>query len=94
MCAAGALRYFIINGVAEVLVDDLNGVPVVHLKKGSFFGEMALLKEEVRSAYVRAATVMDLFVLAKADLRAVVDESPELEQILLDAMEARQTGQQ
>lgn len=51
---------------------------------------MALLTEEVRSAYVRAVTEMDLFVLAKPDLRAVIDEEPELEEVLVQAMKARQ----
>ncbi len=91
-CVAVVLRYFIINGEAEVLIGDLDDDPVVQLKKGSFFGEMALLREEVRSAWVRAATEMDLFVLAKPDLRAVIDEEPHLEDVLVEAMKARQPG--
>ena len=59
------------------------------IKKGSFFGEVALIKEETRSAYVRAVTEMDLFVLAKPDLWAVIAEEPELEAVLLEAMAAR-----
>eukprot|EP01046_Picozoa_sp_COSAG06_P049422 COSAG06_NODE_7606_length_2443_cov_2.555034_2_plen_66_part_00 len=62
---------------------------MAQIKKGSFFGEIALLREEVRTAYVRAVTEMDLFVLAKPDLWAVIEEQPELEAILIEAMEAR-----
>lgn len=72
------------------MIGDLDGDPVVQLGKGSFFGEMALLREEVRSAWVRAVTEMDLFVLAKPDLRVVIDEEPHLEEVLMEAMRARQ----
>ena len=47
LCASAVLRYFIINGSAEVLVDDLNGDPVAQLNRGSFFGEMALLSSSI-----------------------------------------------
>ena len=73
------------------MIGDLDGDPVVQLGKGSFFGEMALLREEVRSAWVRAVTEMDLFFLAKPDLRAVIDEEPDLEEVLVAAMQARQS---
>jgi CRP-like cAMP-binding protein len=87
--AVGREMYFIINGTAEVLIGSLEDPPVAQIKKGSFFGEIALLREEVRTAYVRAVTEMDLFVLAKPDLWAVIEEQPELEAILIEAMEAR-----
>jgi hypothetical protein len=34
---------------------------------------------------------MDLFFLAKPDLRAVIDEEPDLEEVLVAAMQARQS---
>lgn len=67
----------------------LDDPPVAQIRKGSFFGEIALIKEERRSAYVRAATEVDLFVLAKPDLWALITDEPELEAVLFAAVEAR-----
>ena len=45
---------------------ELNDIPVTILKKGSYFGEIALLRNVRRTASVRALSeTCDLFVLTK-----------------------------
>ena len=45
-------------------------MPVTVLKKGSFFGEIALLRNTRRSASVRALSeTLDLFALPRASIR-------------------------
>ena len=85
----GTEMYFILLGSVEVLLDTLDDEPVAHIGAGDFFGEMALLQAETRSAFVRAAEPVDLFVLTKDDLLAVVEAHPELESVLRAAVERR-----
>ena len=48
---------------------EVNGMPVTTLKRGSYFGEVGLLRGTRRSACVRAVSaVCDLFVLSKVIL--------------------------
>ena len=45
---------------------ELNGKPITLLKKGSYFGELALLRDMRRTASVRVVSeTCDLFVLTK-----------------------------
>ena len=78
----GTEMYFVVYGTADVLVGDLQNWPVAHIYSGQFFGEMALLGEDKRNAFVRAATDMDLLVLTKVHLDTLFDESPEIEEII------------
>eukprot|EP00889_Picochlorum_renovo_P003101 jgi/Picre1/30131/NNA_005500.t1 len=49
----GSMFYMIDEGTVEVLVD---GAVVTSLSKGSYFGERALIRDDVRSADVRCST--------------------------------------
>ena len=55
--------YFIASGSVEVSTDTLT----VHLSEGDFFGEMALLSKEPRTATVTAESSADLLVLEVDD---------------------------
>ena len=87
--AVGKEMYFVKTGKADILIDSEEAKATAFVNAGQFFGEVALLKKTKRNAYVRAATEMDLFVLAEDDLHAIVDSRPELKQVLLDAVERR-----
>ena len=65
VCREGEIAremYFIKSGTVQV---QLHGQPVTLLKKGSYFGEIGLLRNARRNASVRAMTDCDLFVLTK-----------------------------
>ena len=48
---------------------ELDGKPITLLKKGSYFGELALLRDMRRTASVRVVSeTCDLFVLTKVSL--------------------------
>jgi CRP-like cAMP-binding protein len=59
------------------------------LGPGSFFGEMALLLAEPRTASIRARQQCDLFALDKADFVRVLHDHPEFAKPLLEACRER-----
>jgi voltage-gated potassium channel len=70
----GEAMYLIASGTVEV--DSPAGK--VRLQEGSFFGEMALLSREPRSATVTAVRATDLLVLDANDFLRLVDRLPEV----------------
>ncbi len=81
----GDAMYFIASGVVEVLT----GPSAVNLYEGDFFGEMALLSHEPRSATVTAARPTDLLVLDADDFLRLVDRIPAIKDRLEDARQQR-----
>ncbi len=71
----GDEMYFISRGTVEVV--DGAGKVVKTLGEGDFFGELALLSSQPRSATIRAATPCDLFVLKKGDFTRALKEYPQ-----------------
>jgi putative ABC transport system ATP-binding protein len=73
----GETFYLIRRGIAEVVRED--GEPGGHhirtMKPGDFFGEMALLTGQPRSATVIARAPMELYALSKADFHAALEAS-------------------
>ncbi|HYL80015.1 MAG TPA: mechanosensitive ion channel family protein [Candidatus Acidoferrum sp.] len=77
-------EFFIItSGEAEVLIDAGGAqTQVATLKPGQFFGEMALLTGEPRSATVRALTQMAVLVVSKPAMGRIFQADPAvIEQI-------------
>ena len=87
----GTEMYFIMLGSVEVLLDSLDDEPVAHIGAGDFFGEMALLQAGLAARLARCGPV-DLFVLTKNDLLAVVEAHPELESVLRAARASSRKG--
>ena len=85
----GTEMYFVVDGSAEILIDSLDSQPVAAICAGQFFGETALLQADSRSAYVRSTTEMHLFVLTKQHLHAVIEAHPELQEMLVRAVQSR-----
>jgi voltage-gated potassium channel len=71
---AGDCMYFIASGEVEV---DLPGKKVT-LSEGAFFGEMALLGNNLRSANITTTRVSQLLVLDLVDFRLLMARHPDL----------------
>jgi CRP-like cAMP-binding protein len=87
----GDLFFVILRGEVKVFVDSPDGREVVlsHLQTGDFFGEMALLEGETRSASVTALSDCDLAVLARAEFFAVLGRDFSLTRKILQTLSAR-----
>ena len=50
----------------------------MHLRSGQFFGEIALLRDGLRTATVTAVTEVQLLTLDAADFRRLIEQYPDL----------------
>ena len=83
----GDQMFFIVEGRVSVATPN-----PVELGAGSFFGEMALISGEPRSATVSAATEVSLLSLYAADFQMLSSSSPEIADIIRKtALERRGT---
>jgi len=87
----GDLFFVLVEGEVKVFVDSQDGREVVltHLQAGDFFGEMALLEEENRSASVTALTDSELVALGRDDFLAVLGRDFTLTRKILKTLSAR-----
>ncbi|MBF0589933.1 MAG: cyclic nucleotide-binding domain-containing protein, partial [Magnetococcales bacterium] len=83
----GERMYFLSHGLVEVVTPD--GHPLARLKTGSFFGEVALLRDVKRTATIRAITYCDIYVLGKDDFNHVMQTHPDFKEQLNRLMEER-----
>jgi small-conductance mechanosensitive channel/CRP-like cAMP-binding protein len=67
-------------------------VELARLGPGSFFGEMALMTGERRTATVRAETACSMFVIDHAALRGVLESSPHLAEHISRVIAERQAS--
>jgi uncharacterized protein YhbP (UPF0306 family) len=74
--ARGETFYIIVNGELEVSRED-DGVTrtLDTLRKGQFFGEMAILRDLPRTATVRATVPTTLLAMGREDFRELVGQS-------------------
>jgi CRP/FNR family transcriptional regulator, cyclic AMP receptor protein len=77
------------DGVAAVIQD---GHHVRDLGAGDFFGEIALLETERRTASVVATTPMRLVVMTRADFRHMAHEFPGVAERVRSAICERQSA--
>jgi voltage-gated potassium channel len=87
--AHGDCMYFIADGEVEV---DLPGGKKVALGEGAFFGEMALLGNNLRSANITTTRLSRLLVLDLVDFRLLMARHPDLAETI-DA-EAKRRAQE
>jgi len=69
--------FAIIDGTAEVMDGERH---LADLSAGDFFGEMALLDEERRSASVRATSPMRLMVMTRQEFHSMIAAVPALDE--------------
>ena len=84
--ASGHALFIILEGTAEVSVGDL---PVSTLRRGDFFGEIALLGEGRRTATVTARSPVELVVMHGSDFRVFERDWPEASELLKSAVRER-----
>ncbi len=86
--------FFVIDSGESQVLKSIGGVdrPIARLAEGQFFGEMALLTGERRSASVVALSDVDLFSLDKSGFHAILVANPaiaeEISTILAERREA------
>lgn len=78
--------FLIVDGTAEVV---RGGARIAERGPGEFFGEMALLEEERRTATVTAKSPMRVLVMTRQNFRALDATAPEIHAIVAEAIEAR-----
>jgi len=72
--------YVIKSGTLEVLIEDEGEIrPGKPLSSGEFFGEIALMTGETRTATVRTQTAAELYSLGKDEFQRVLDSSDSFE---------------
>ena len=84
--------YIIRSGRVGVEVADAQGEVFLRneMAVGNYFGEMALLTGEPRSATVYALTDAELLMVDKAGLRDVIVANPEVEEVISKVLARRQ----
>jgi CRP/FNR family transcriptional regulator, cyclic AMP receptor protein len=81
--------FLIVDGTAEVV---RGGARIAERGPGEFFGEMALLEEERRTATVTAQSPMRVLVMTRQDFRALDRTAPEIHATVAEAIEARRAA--
>ena len=75
----GDEMYLIVSGTVEILLSDEPGTqPVAHVGPGDIVGEGSLFSAEKRTAFCRAETQVDMLVLSRAALDAVLPRYPRV----------------
>ena len=86
----GVAMFVISEGTVEVVkAEDGKDVKIDELKRGAFFGEMALFENFPRNATVRATSDVTCLALTEWDVHAELRETPEVAIQLLKAMVRR-----
>ncbi|MFA9564730.1 MAG: cyclic nucleotide-binding domain-containing protein, partial [Acidimicrobiales bacterium] len=82
-------RFFaVLEGTASVQV---GGKEIAVLGAGDFFGEMALLEEERRTADVRATSRMKLLTMMIWDFNSMMEDFPAIAANVRATVEARRS---
>ena len=83
---AGAAFFLILSGTVEV---EREGRIVGRLQAGDYFGEMALLTEQVRNATIRAVTDVELFAISRLAFKTTLIANPTVTYNILRTVAAR-----
>jgi small-conductance mechanosensitive channel len=91
---SGEAMYVVLEGTAIVTIKTENDAEreVARLTRGEFFGEMALLTGEPRTASVTAVDDLSVLVIHKAALQTMLERRPGLAQEMAEIVELRRQG--
>jgi CRP-like cAMP-binding protein len=78
--------FLILEGTARV---ELQGRPIAEMGPGDFFGEIALVEDDRRTASVIASTPMRLVVMSTREFDSMRHDFPAVEGRIHDAVHAR-----
>ena len=83
--------YVVVSGKVKVLISDEEGKEIILsiLGPGEFFGEMALIDNQPRSATVITMEPSHFNVIAQADFMRVLTKNPSIAQTILRALAKR-----
>ncbi len=87
----GDSLYIITHGLVSVYKVGHEGTPIAELRDGDFFGEMALLGTQVRTANVKSVKPTTLLRLSRKDVLSMAENEPELKARLEQASSVRQS---
>jgi CRP/FNR family cyclic AMP-dependent transcriptional regulator len=82
--------FVIVDGTAEVVRD---GATIAEMGPGDFFGELALLEAERRTATVRSTSPMRVMVMSRHSFRAMDRAVPGVHATVAGAIAARRERQ-
>jgi CRP-like cAMP-binding protein len=84
---APAREFFVlVDGKADVLK---KGRRINSLKKGDFFGEIALVHHSPRTATVKATSPVRALVVTERNFKRLLEESPEIQRKVMTALAER-----
>ena len=86
----GTEMFFVSDGIVEVLID---GKSVADLGRGAYFGEIALLTAERRTATIRSKTDCELLSLSKSDLDELIKFYPKTRELFFQIQKKRREMQ-
>jgi CRP-like cAMP-binding protein len=91
---AGSSLFLILTGEVAVLREGPAGGPqeLARLRAGAFFGEMALITNQVRTATVRASRPTTLLEISRKSVRGLIDREPRILKLLMRFFRARLVG--
>jgi len=87
----GDSLYIITHGLVTVYKDGHEDEAIAEIRDGDFFGEMALLGTQVRTANVKSVKSTTLLRLSRKDVLSMAENEPELKARLEQISTARQT---
>ncbi len=87
----GNSLFIIVEGVVSIYIELKNNdsMEVTRLGAGNFFGEIALLTEQERTATVIAMTTTYLFEIVQADILPLMEEEPEVSKRISEVLTQR-----
>ena len=87
----GDSLFIIIEGVVGVWVKIESGetIEVARMGAGAFFGEMALLTGEPRTASIITTSDTEVFEIRKADIAPFIEQQPEVSELLSEELTQR-----
>ncbi|MEO1924666.1 MAG: cation:proton antiporter [Gammaproteobacteria bacterium] len=87
----GDSLYIITHGLVLVYKNGHEDEPIANFRDGEFFGEMALLESQVRTANVKALKPTTLLRLRRKDVLSMAENEPELKARLEQISSARRS---
>ncbi len=87
----GDSLYIITHGLVSVFKNSHEDEPIAEFRDGDFFGEMALLEAQVRTANVKALKPTTLLRLTRKDVLSLAENETELKERLEQISSARKS---